>query len=401
MSAPVSLLLEANAVRLLSRDRAAGTGGASADASLGAPVIEVPWSPDAPDVMVDALRARLGAGSGAPSTIVLVVGLAFLEVAKPELPPLEVEARRAVLWRDADRYFPITEPVAVVCVGDLALATPARQLEAWVRAIEALGPVKAIVTAPQLGARVLGSGTGSMPAGFGEHGVIQGDEGRLVSARRAPAAAGLASRADAQVPPISMAAVLREALTWSDASLAVQLLDAPLAAGLRRSRQRRLLASLALAAVSLLALLWSADHRRASQLAALEARAATLAERAAPAMRAEMRRTRAHSELSLLRDADAQGRAPDTPLAVLAALGRVLPRDAFVQRLEWNGQQWRVEGTADDAPRLVPLLDGDAEFRDVRIASASQRFLDAGRPRESFAISFRLRTNPRGSDDTP
>jgi hypothetical protein len=210
---------------------------------------------------VDAARAP-GAGSGAPSTIVLAV--TRVPRSREAQLPLEVEARRAVLRRDADRYFPITGP-SPSCRRP-ALATPARQLEAWVRAIETLGPVKAIVTAPQLGARVLGSGTGSMPAGFGEHGVIQGDEGRLVSARRAPAAAGLASRADAQVPPISMAAVLREALTWSDASLAVQLLDAPLAAGLRRSRQRRLLASLALAAVSLLALLWSADHRRASQL---------------------------------------------------------------------------------------------------------------------------------------
>jgi hypothetical protein len=49
----------------------------------------------------------------------------------------------------------------------------------------------------------------------------------------------------------------------------------------------------------------------------------------------------------------------------------------------------------------VPLLDADSRFRDVRIAAASQRFLDAGRQRESFAISFRMKAADGGARGTP
>lgn len=387
MSAPLTLLLEADVVRAL---RATG------DASRA--LVEVAWSPEAPDAMVDALRAQLGSSSD----VVLVVGLAFLEIAQPELPPIDPESARAVLWRDGDRYFPLSEPIAVVSSDGLALALPSRTLDAWVRACRTLGPVRAILAAPMVCARVLGTGTCSLPAGDQEVGVVTATGGRMQSVRRAPRASGpsASSAADAAIPAMDPVDLLRAAREWTDASLDEQLLHATLAETMRGARQRRWLLSLACATGALIAMLWSLDHRREAQLAAWRARVAALEAQAAPAVMAETRGARARAELALLADAASARTGPDAPLVVLGHLSRVLPRDAFVQRLEWNGQVWRVEGTADNAPRLVPVLDGDPRFRDVRIAAPSQRFLDVGRPRESFAISFNLRPE-RGSHVAP
>ncbi len=398
MSAPLTILLEAGSVFVLP---------AGSEANDTSAVIELPWSPDAPDAMVDALRGRASAAGG----IVIVVGLAFLEIADPGLPPIDADAKRAVLWRDADRYFPLTDEVAAVAVDDLALAMPALQLESFVRALRTLAPIRAVVTAPQLATRLLGSGSAVLPAAAGEHGPISVSNTRLVSLRRvrdgsAPDGTPAPRAKPADTPLIGPLPLLREARAWRDVAVAHQLLHPALAAAFRRQRQARWITSGVVAIAALLVLIASADRFRASQLRWLESRAEALAQQAEPARRAETRRARAQSELALLADAQARQHAPDAPLVVLAQLGRVLPRDAFVQRLEWDGQQWRAEGTADNAPRLVPLLDGDSRFRDVRIAAASQRFLDAGRVRESFAISFRMRApgtagSAGGTDDTP
>lgn len=351
--------------------------------------------------MAHALRAVVGA----PSGIVVIVGLGLLEIAQPDLPPMSPEARRAVLWRDADRYFPIADPVAVVCVDAFALAVSARALNTWIRAIRTVGAVRAVVTTPQVCAQFLGTGVWAVSAGTGERGEVRLRDGLLESVRRAPAAApgdaAVVTTPNNLVSQVTPDALGHAALRWINAPLDHQLLDPALARGIRRSRAQRWLASGVLATASLLLLLWSVDRARDSQLTTFQHTADLLAERAAPALRAESRLTRAHNEVSLLASADSARRAPDAPLLVLAHLSRILPRDAFVQRLEWDGTLWRVDGTADNARRLVPLLDGDAQFGDVRIASASQRFLDAGRQRESFAISFRIRAAAGGARGTP
>ena len=108
------------------------------------------------------------------------------------------------------------------------------------------------------------------------------------------------------------------------------------------------------------------------------------------------RRRRPHLPIQLLRVADSLNSAGTTPSAILARLGALLPKDAFVQRLDWDGNAWRIDGSASDAPRIVPLLDADAYFSDVRIVAASTRFLDAGKQRESFSIAFRAKSPTSG-----
>ena len=378
MSAPISLMLDPAVARVVTAD--------------GREVHSIVWSPDAPDAMADAVRAVVGS----PSAIVVVVGLGFLEIAQPDLPPMAAGARRAVLWRDADRYFPLDEPIAVVSAEAFVFAVSARQLNAWVRAIGAIGPVRTIVTAPQLCALALANGEWAIPVADGERGVVQVRDHRLTSVRRVPR-----NTHTDDAPDADMHLLGREALRWIDAPLESQLLDATLATVFARSRQRRWLTSAVLATAAVLFLFWSVDRWRGEQLNTLVTVAALLTEQASPAVHAESRLSRAQDEVTLLAGASVARHAPDAPLVVLAQLSRILPKDAFVQRLEWDGQLWRVDGTADNARRLVPLFDGDAHFRDVRIASASQRFLDAGRQRESFAISFRTRSPAGGANGTP
>jgi hypothetical protein len=140
-------------------------------------------------------------------------------------------------------------------------------------------------------------------------------------------------------------AIGHEALRWMDAPLDRQLLDVPHADSIRRARQRRWAASAMLAAAAVVVLAWSANRWRDAQLVSLEASAQQLTDRAGPALRAEARRARAQAETRLLAEAAQRARHPDAPLPVLAQLSRVLPHDVVVQRLEWNGQQWRVDGT--------------------------------------------------------
>ena len=385
MSKPIGIMLDPDAVRLLVRQ---GDGDV---------LREVLWSPDAPEAMVDALRAHVVS----PSAIVVIVGLGFLEVAAPDLPPLEASAKQAMLWRDADRYFPIAEPAAVVCTNGIALAIPASRLEGWIRALRALAPVRAVISSPQAYARVLGSGAAQLAAGLGEAGVVRAEGGAVRSVRRTPAPRDGDSSPAEHTTTVGAKDVLINATSWLDAPPSDQVLNFALALTIRRDAQRRWATSAVWAFGAVALLLFAADRARSSQLTALQQRVEQLSERSKPAVRAETRRSRAQAELAMLAQANARQSAADSPLAVLAQLTRILPRDAFVQRLEFDGQQWRVDGTADNAPRLVPLLDGNARFRDVRIAAPSQRFLDVGRQRESFAISFRMRIADGGASGTP
>ena len=385
MSQPSGIMLDPDAVRVLARHNGA------------VEVREVPWSPDAPEVMVETLRAHVGS----PSALVIVVGLGFLEVAAPELPKLDASAKQALLWRDADRYFPIVEPAAIECGNVMAMAMSAKLLDRWIRALRVVAPVRAVISAPSAYARVLGTGAARLSAGVGESGVVEATDGLVRTVRRASTQRDNNTFGAAPLTIVNTKAVLLDVMTWLDMPTSAQLVDATVASSMRRDSQKRWASAMALTACAVALLLAAADHSRNRQLTALQQRAAELSERARPAMLAETRVSRARAELALLTEAETRQGAPDSPLAVMAQLTRVLPRDAFVQRLEFDGQQWRVDGTADNAPRLVPLLDGNAQFRDVRIAAPSQRFVDLGRPRESFAISFRMRSASGGADGAP
>ncbi len=378
MSAPLCVLLTPEAVYAWPR------GGAVPDA--GARAGGIRWSPDAPGALVETLRAQFGV----PTSVVVVVGLGFLESAQPQLPPVANALRMRMLQRDSDRYFALREPVAVATDGPVAFALPASTLAAWVDAIGAWSPVRAVLSIGQVAAAAGVSGHFTVDAGAGATGWITIADGRVQDARRRRAAAtGGADATDASVRrPLPWSAIADGAWRAADGPLDGQLLDAGMWARAARQRTQRVWQAVAVAAAALLLLGASVDRWRDRQLAALQREVAALTPLAATARDAQQRLQRAAAEERQLAAAAAQRGAPDAPGAVLARLGALLPRDAFVQRLEWNGREWRIDGSAADAAALVPLLDADALFDAVRTAAPSTRFVEAGRPRSSFAILF-------------
>jgi hypothetical protein len=93
------------------------------------------------------------------------------------------------------------------------------------------------------------------------------------------------------------------------------------------------------------------------------------------------------------RERAALEQAPRTqvdPILVLASLSDRLPTGATVLSLRVVANEWQIDGTALDAAAIVPLLDSDARFRDVRFLSASSRFREGERTYETFSIAFRV-----------
>ncbi len=371
MSRPLCLLLESDVVYALARE---GDGGAA----------RVAWHPEAPVPMVDALRAAFGA----PTALVVIVGLAFLEIAEPSLPPVPNDVRVRMLQRDSDRFFALREPAAVATDGSVAFAMPSALLASWLAALSAWSPVRAVVTVGEAAALAGHDGRWMVPAGPGSIGHLTIRDGRVHEARRARGSVADTERT------LAITAIAAGAWRASAGALDVQLLDATMRTRVQRQRRRRWWQSTAFAAAALMLLAWSVDRWRERQLVALQREAQTLELATADARAAQERLVRAESEQSAIADADRRAVLPGAPPAVLARLGALLPRDAFIQRLEWNGSEWRIDGSANDAAALVPLLDADARFVSVRAAAPSTRYLENGRSRSSFSIVFQAAGQP-------
>jgi hypothetical protein len=368
-------------------------------------VTEKAWDEARPEATVAALRIELGA----VQAIALAVGLAYLEIARPELPPLSVDDARRVVLRDADRYFPFAEPAAISLteVGGLAFGTPAAALERWVSAFAAWAPVHAIFDAPLATARAIGSRDSHehslrIEAGAGEHGIVRVKDGALVDVRRVAPAVGtpddpLASTNDTSLPdsvlgvPIRYAAAIG-ALDHVNDGVADMLLNATLGRRMRVVRQRRAQRSYASISLAVLLLIAALNAARDRTLRVTKLAADSLASVSAPSVAARDRLASAAAEWQALNGPLL--RAPD-PLQTLATLSRALPADAFVERIQWDGKEWRLEGSTDAAAAIVPRLDSQPSFAGVRVLNASMRFRDGARTRESFSVAFRVR-EPNG-----
>ncbi|WP_373057723.1 PilN domain-containing protein [Gemmatimonas sp.] len=371
MSRPLCLLLEPDAVYALTRE---GDSGAA----------RLVWNPEAPGPMVDALRAVVGA----PTELVVIVGLAFLEIAEPQLPPVPNDVRVRMLQRDSDRYFALREPAAVATDGRVAFAMPSALLASWIDALSAWSPIRAVVTVGEAAALAGHDGEWTVPAGSASSGHLTMRDGRVYEARRAR---GRVADLERTLTINELAAGAWRAATGA---LDVQLLDAAMRARIQRQRNRRWWQSAAFAGAALVLLGWSVDRWRERQLIALQREAQSLELATTGARAAQERLGRAEREQSAIAEGDRLAARPDAPAVVLARLGTLLPRDAFMQRLEWNGTEWRIDGSANDAAVLVPLLDADVQFVGVRAAASSTRYLENGRSRSSFSIVFQTAGEP-------
>lgn len=354
---------------------------------------------DVPDLapVRDALLA-----SGAPRDIVLVIGGAWLECARPALPPLATVDRRRALHHQADRFFPTRGAVASTVYDDVAIACDA----AWLRALReqwaAWGMVRAVLGLPEAAAAAGLSGAWHAEA------ARRGTAAAVTLCLELRAAAVTAARvvrggAPAGSRPLERDALLRAVQQRAEREWPRerQLLDVTTDDALARAQQRAWWRAAALLAVSLGLLAWATGQYRERQLVAADAAQQRATTDAAAALAAQARLLRAQQEHAWLAQANQDANAPGTPSRVIATLGQLIPPTAFVQRLEWDGQQWKIDGSAVDAAALVPRLDEAPAFEQVRSLAPSTRFLDGGTPRSSFSIGFRVRDRAPGAAAAP
>lgn len=340
--------------------------------------------------VLGALRARGGAHGRA--RVLLVLGGAWLQVARATLPPVPPEARRRMLRLESDRVFATDTPQATTLMDPWAFGAGAALVTRLARAFGAHFDVDAVLAlpcavawasrrAPALNGTWWHAGVGAEPdtpreAAWGQM-LLQVRDGTVRDAR-----VGLLDAADrAAATPLPVTVLLAALAVGPTPPFDLQLADAAREAAWRASRQRAWWRTGALTAAALLLLGWGVDRWRARVERTLEAHVARVTRESEGARAAQQRLLTARAEQAQL----AAGNA--SPLGTLAQLAGALPPDAWVQRLTWEADRWRIEGSARDVAALVPALTSRG-FRDVQSLAPSLRFVDAGQPRGSFTLGF-------------
>ncbi|MBK6486925.1 MAG: PilN domain-containing protein [Gemmatimonadetes bacterium] len=358
--------------------------------------VDVPWSPDSPEAGIGALRSMVGG----VESIAVAVGLGLLRVARVELPPADDDARAGMLALESERFFATRAPVvtALSAGGNVAVAVDAVALERWCSALEQWGPIVAIDATPMALARALGrdgQGTYHVEANTDEHGVVSIRDGVVIAARRIPLAVderpGVAPPDRDGVPGTHLAAW--GALLAADESPGSALASAERRRRLAARRRRRLGVAVVAALAGLSLAVTAADRWREGTWRALEVDVATRRDSAAAGEAALAAHARLDAEVAVLaRAAGSGGAAPrGATLGALAAISNALPPDVVILQARAVGREWQLEGTAASAAALVPHLDRNGHFEDVRMLSASSRFRDGPRTRETFSIALRVR----------
>lgn len=370
---------------LLEFDRAI----AIAQGARVAPTI-VPFEPDRPALCVAALRAAFG---GAP-TIRLAIGLAFLEPADPDLPPVPALTRHQMLSLETDRWFPgvgASAAVALAGEGPLAFAIDSARLTSWLAAFEQWGSIESVEPAPTAATRTVRAGEVGevlVAAGPGETGVLRFAGGRLVLARRLPHGVSVtASARDWRDAPHDADAA-RGLLLSDDVPAYAQLL--PSMARRTLARRRRLGVAFAwgaLAAATCFAAL-AAERWRERTLGVIDAAIASEQPAADAALTQRARLNALQEESALVSEM-----LPDEsqPSSVLAAIARRLPRDAVLTAVRADSANWEISGAARNASAVAVSMAADSAFRDVRSIGGTSRYNGPRGTEESFAITFRVR----------
>ena len=354
---------------------------------------ELKWDPAVPRDAVALLREHLGR----VTSISVAVGLGFTHVKHVALPPAPDEERRAMLTLEPDRFFAVDGGEMIAATrhdSDLVFAADAPLVDAWVTELERWAPVSSVEPAASSLARAIergkaGDGVYRLEASAGEVGLIEMTSNSLRNVRRLSATESVAPLQSAPtvkgVPPAFLIAY-GAALGRSD-PVGEMLVSGSVADRIRRRRVMSLgrsavnvLLALALAAAAL-------DRSRSRLLERAEAEIATMEPRAATAAALQSRLARMDIESAV---AGERGRRAD-PVAVLAALSRRLPRDATVMSVRADGDKWQVDGTARNAGQIVPALDADPMFDDVRFLAGTSRFTEGSRTYETFSVALRAR----------
>ncbi len=358
---------------------------------------ELAWSPDAADDAAAALRATLGTAS----SVRLSVSPMLLRVKELQLPGVAAtEQWRAIALQPA-RYFAETKDGASLAVAwhresRIAFAADAARIADWMRAFAALGPVTAILPSPvalqyaapedgtyELSGEGGGGGdsvaTASIERGHLTHARMT-RRSHVASARALPSRGPLGGEWTAAFGAATATAVEDwESLTTTESQRT-----------LRTRRVRTLVASAAALLLALIGALAALDYARAAYEARLDRAIASAERDAQPGLALRRRLAGLEHEAQLLRSGAA---ASNDVVQTLAALSELLPRSIVVTRLRMTGDEWQASGRArgGEAAAIVPALERDARFTDVRMTSPSTRFREDRQEFESFSVAFRVR----------
>ena len=398
--------------------------------------LEVDWTPRTREAAIADLRGRLGSAGA----VAVAVHPALLRVRRLELPPLPTPERRRALALESDRYFASDEALAFSLPGaeGLAFAAPEAELDRWIDALEPLGPLVRIEPAACALARAFADAgvrdaqllrpmhdgaewvrlqAGEVAAArrlFGPREVVtaeamaagaatteratdEAETGDAPGAEPAPticvepwpdgreAADGFAPAPAPDGVPSRFLAAYGAALDRTEAWQA-GFVTGSLEATLSRKRvRRRFGVSLALVAAAVFAVLsWGAYRDRVD--ARLDARIAELRDDAVPVMALEEDVATLQRTLAALDRIEGAG--PDV-LAALRALTNTLPDDTWLRTVNVRGEEWQIQGTGADAAALIPLLENQPLFEDVRFAAATRRVQTQTETYDDFAIDLR------------
>jgi Tfp pilus assembly protein PilN len=311
---------------------------------------------------------------------------------------------------------------------DLVIATARTRFDHWLDALSALGAVERVESVPTALVRHI-TGVGSQEGGVlvlagssgGDVTLARLADGAVAALRKLPAGAdevaaavaemalpegschlhpwddGLAralrdatGRAPLTVPtppdaPVTFAAA-RGALLGLTEGEQLTLVSPALERRLRAAGRRRAVLHVAGLVAAIAIVFGALDYRRAATLRSLEEAIASAETAAAPVMELNREATAISEELALLADEVA---ARSNPLDVLLDITRLLPGDVYLTQLSHAGAEWELNGRAEDAARLIPLLEQSPRFDDVRFRTATTRVRVGGSTLESFSLVLR------------
>jgi hypothetical protein len=362
-----------------------GMGGALAR-------VETAWTPDAPDDAVAAVRAKLGtAGS-----VRLAISPLLLRVKEVQLPDVAPAEQWRAIALQPGRYFAETANDATSAVSwhpksHLAFATDAARVDNWVRAFGALGPVTVTTPAPVAFQFTRpADGTYELDSAGDNIASVAISDGRLTHARvarRAP---------DRDGAPLARHSVPRDVWTVAIGAASARGVDdweslttAESQRNLKTRRMRAVGVSAVAAGVAVIAALGALDYSRDAYEARLDRAIAAAEVAAQPGLALRRRLAGLDREAQLLRGS----LGANDPTHTLAVLSELLPRSIVVTRIRMTGDEWQASGRArgGEAAAIVPALERDPRFTDVRMTSPSTRFREDAQEFESFSVAFRVR----------
>jgi Tfp pilus assembly protein PilN len=393
-------------------------------------LLEAQWDPERPEEAVQTIRESFGS----VRHVAVAIGLPLLLVKRIKLPPVPAADRAAILQLEPQRFFAVRLEDLTATVrdeDDLVFAAREAPLTQWLAALRLLGPIHRVEPAPLALARALAEhNTGDAvvlldgsDSGSGV-GLIEIRDGRVAQVRRlygdladAGSALGgnghpaptrimvtpwdeergrlLAARLPTtSVEPLPAVGELGApflsaygAALGSERPLVGALMPDQLRSEIGRRRRRDLVFASLAAASALVFAVTSVSVRKDRSAREIESRIAALSAPAAQALSLQTQLETLNRQAGAIERVEAQ-RAD--PLALLLALSKHLPADAYLRSMRVAAGEWQIEGYATQAAQLIQVLGGVPEFRNVHFLSATNRVQVDERSYETFSLAFRF-----------